>query len=201
MPSTDNVSTDTKKVNRGRPRRLDRDEGVAICEALFHAQGYDVVGIAAICDAVGVRQPALYAAYGSKARLFELVLDRYAKGPFGCFVAEQMAQADAPETALRSVLLAAADQYSSHDERRGCLALEASVNASDLSARDSATALVERTHDLITRRYALLGASDPNAWADATMLSLRGLSAQARAGAQNAALRQAVEVIAGQGAP
>lgn len=70
------------------------------------------------------------------------------------------------------------------------------MNASDATALAAVAALVTRTNDLMTERYDAMGAEDPEAWADATMVSLRGLSAQARAGAREEALCRSVEVIA-----
>ena len=196
MPSTGNVSRDTNKRGPGRPRRFDRAAGVGVAEALFHHHGYDALGIKAICDAVGVRQPALYAAYGSKAGLFEAALERYAGGPYAAFVAEAMDGATTPADALRAVLDAAARLYAADPERTGCLALEASTTASEPAARRAATELVEATRRALAARYAALGADLPEAWADATIAGMRGLSAEARAGRPPDALVAAAGVIA-----
>lgn len=196
MPSTDNIPKDTKLRVGGRPRRLDRDEGVATAEALFHAHGYDALGIKALCDAVGVRQPSLYAAYGSKADLFVAALGRYATGPYAAFVAEAVAGADTPEDAFRAVLDRAARLYAADPERKGCLAIEASSNASEPAARHAAIGLVEATRAALTTNYSALAADSPQAWADATITGMRGLSAEARAGRETDALAAAAAVIA-----
>ena len=196
MPSTNKVSEDTKKRGRGRPRRLDRAAGVAAAEALFHRHGYDGLGIVAICDAIGVRQPAMYAAYGSKAALFERALARYAAGPYATFVGESIDGATAPAGALRTVLDAAARLYASDPDRTGCLALETSTTASDPEARQAAMDLVETVRATLAARYAGLGAEHPEAWADATIVGMRGLSGEARAGRSADALVEAVEIMA-----
>lgn len=195
MPSTENVSADTNKRGPGRPRRFDRDAGAAAAEALFHRHGYDALGVKAICDAVGVRQPALYAAYGSKAGLFEVVLRRYAEGPYAAFMVAAMAEATTPAEAFRAVLDAAARLYAADPERKGCLALEASLNASEPEARQAAAELVEATRKALAVRYAELGAALPEAWADATIAGMRGLSAEARAGRPADALAAAASVL------
>ena len=196
MASTGNISNDTNKRTAGRPRRFDRAAGVATAEALFHHHGYDALGIKAICDAFGVRQPALYAAYGSKAGLFEAALGRYAEGPYAAFVAAAMEGAATPEGAFHAVLGSAAQLYATDPERTGCLALEASTNASEPAARQAAAALVEATRAALAARYAALGAAAPEAWADATIAGMRGLSAEARAGQSADALVAAASVIA-----
>jgi len=37
------------------------------------------VGLAALTDALGIRPPSFYMAFGSKAGFFERILDRYAR--------------------------------------------------------------------------------------------------------------------------
>lgn len=202
MASIDNISDDTKKRRRGRPRRLDRGEGVALAEALFHARGYDALGIKALCDAFGVRQPALYAAYGSKAELFGLALERYASSPYATFIVEALDPSTTPREALHAVLSGAARLYAADPERRGCMALEASANASDPAARQAASNLVKAVRGTLAARYAALGpgADAPEAWADATIAGMRGLSAEARMGRSADDLAAAAAVI-GHGGP
>lgn len=56
-----NIVMNDTKILCGRPARLYRADGAAIAEKLFHGIGYDdQLGVAEICDALGVRQPALY---------------------------------------------------------------------------------------------------------------------------------------------
>ncbi|TDK28817.1 TetR/AcrR family transcriptional regulator, partial [Rhizobium deserti] len=58
----------TKNIRpRGRPRRFDPDQGIAVAQRLFHARGYDAVSVADLTDALGINPPSLYSAYGSKA--------------------------------------------------------------------------------------------------------------------------------------
>jgi TetR/AcrR family transcriptional repressor for divergent bdcA len=195
VPSTDNISKDTKSRPRGRPRRLDREDGVALAEALFHRHGYDALGIKALCDAVGVRQPALYAAYGSKAELFGLTLARYAAGPYAAFIADAVEGATTPSEALQAVLAGAARLYAADPERTGCMALEASAHASEPAARSAASELVETARGSLATRYAALGADRPGAWADATIVGMRGLSTEARTGRSADDLAAAAAVI------
>src|SRR5690606_38817303 len=70
----------TKNISRprGRPRRFDPEQAVAIAQQLFHARGYDAVSIAELTEALGINPPSFYAAFGNKASLYARVLDRYA---------------------------------------------------------------------------------------------------------------------------
>ena len=69
------------KIRKRRPA-FDREEGVAIAQGLFHERGYDAVGVADLCDALGIVAPSLYAAYGSKAELFNRAMKRYVETDF-----------------------------------------------------------------------------------------------------------------------
>ena len=44
---------DTEKIcKRGRPRAFDREAALATASTLFHAHGYEGVGVAALADAI-----------------------------------------------------------------------------------------------------------------------------------------------------
>lgn len=44
---------------------------------LFVAQGYDAVGVQAICDAAGITKPTLYHYFGNKRGLLEAIMDTW----------------------------------------------------------------------------------------------------------------------------
>ena len=48
------ITSDTKN-GRGRPALLERTAGAAVAETLFHREGYDQLGIAALCAANALR--------------------------------------------------------------------------------------------------------------------------------------------------
>ncbi|MFQ6550441.1 TetR/AcrR family transcriptional regulator [Aestuariibius sp. 2305UL40-4] len=189
-----NISSDTKR-SRGRPARLGRGEGAAIAERLFHRDGYDQLGVAALCDALGVRQPALYRVFGSKAGLFEAALERYASGPFASFVPEEAARSQTPADLTRKVLSTSADIYTDDPDRRGCLALETAYGSADNEARQAAKVLVDQTRRFLTEKFTSLGARDAEASANAVILAMRGLSSEARAGRSKVELQKAVEAL------
>lgn len=73
------VSATTKPTKRAKRPAFDREQGVAVAQALFHARGYDAVGVAELTQALNILPPSLYAAYGSKVDLYERTLRRYAE--------------------------------------------------------------------------------------------------------------------------
>lgn len=62
---------------RGRPREFDREE--ALCKALklFWEQGYMQTTMIQLCQAMDIKSPSLYCAFGSKADLFLEALHYY----------------------------------------------------------------------------------------------------------------------------
>ncbi len=68
------------KPRGGRPRGFDREAALATAMELFWRHGYEGVSIGDLTEAIGIAPPSLYAAFGSKARLYKEVLDRYATG-------------------------------------------------------------------------------------------------------------------------
>jgi AcrR family transcriptional regulator len=64
-----------------RPREFDTDEAIDRALSVFWANGYDGSSIADITSTLGITPSSLYAAFGSKAGLFEAVTDRYFDGP------------------------------------------------------------------------------------------------------------------------
>ncbi|MEY8772720.1 TetR/AcrR family transcriptional regulator [Erwinia sp. ACCC 02193] len=58
---------------------FDRKAGVATAQALFHEHGYHAVSIADLTEALNIKPPSVYAAFGSKIGLYEQSLARYAR--------------------------------------------------------------------------------------------------------------------------
>ena len=62
---------------RGRPRCFDLDEALDRSLLLFWEKGFQNTSLDEIAQAVGVKKPSLYAAFGDKEMLFLKVLQRY----------------------------------------------------------------------------------------------------------------------------
>src|SRR5438128_8822547 len=66
---------------RGRPRSFDREKALAAAMEVFWRKGYEGASLDDLTKAMGLNKPSLYGAFGDKAGLFRMVLDRYAEGP------------------------------------------------------------------------------------------------------------------------
>lgn len=165
---------------RGRPRRFDVDDALMTGQALFHAKGYDAVGIAELTDAIGIRSPSFYAAFGSKAAYFQRILTRYEAVTVPT---DAIPEDDRPvDEVLADLFVFAAHAYSADSTARGCLVIETLRASSDLQiltmVRSMAEARSKRLRELIGRSYPhAVQAVD-----DFVFSALSGLSACARQG-------------------
>src|SRR5690348_16822538 len=64
---------------RGRPRTFDRDQAILAAARLFWRYGYSGTSTRTLTEALGISTSSLYAAFGTKADLFEESVRRYAE--------------------------------------------------------------------------------------------------------------------------
>jgi len=164
------------KVRKRRPA-FDREEGVAIAQGLFHERGYDAVGVADLCDALGIVAPSLYAAYGSKAELFNRAMKRYVETDFLPLKDILTADGD-PAEALTDLFVRATEQYTRHNRWKGCLITEG-MAADDETARMMAAELAKGGRDIISNYIREHHAKDTERVTDYVLMTLRGLSSYA----------------------
>ena len=63
----------------GRPREFDRDVALQEAMLVFWRKGFLATSMNDLCDAMGIRSPSLYAAFGSKEALYIEAVGHYAK--------------------------------------------------------------------------------------------------------------------------
>ncbi|WP_285424559.1 TetR/AcrR family transcriptional regulator [Pseudomonas sp. efr-133-TYG-103a] len=169
----------TDKIRQRRPA-FDREAGVAIAQAMFHEHGFDAVSLSDLIEAMDIKPPSFYAAYGSKAQLFEKAMLRYASQnalPLDKLLAPDRTVPDA----LAGLLVAAAKQYAKDSVLRGCMITEG-LRADDEVAREMAQALANEGIKVI-REYLDQALPDKaQCLSDYLTITLRGLSAAACTG-------------------
>jgi TetR/AcrR family transcriptional repressor for divergent bdcA len=191
------IVSDIKKAQgRGRPRGFDPEAAVATAQILFQERGYDGVGVADIGKALGITPPSFYNAFGSKAALFDKVLDRYAGG-FGQFVPDALAGGGVA-AAVERVLGDAARLYARKDGIAGCLVLDGARGSGDADARALTAQRMAQSHAMIAARIAEEFPARAEELASVVVIALKGLSAAASDGASAGELA-AFARVAGEG--
>ncbi len=172
--------TTKKSRPAGRPRRFDPEKAVAIAQKLFHERGYDAVGVADITRALGINPPSFYAAFGSKAQLYDRVLDRYACT--GAIPLQDFLRTDRPVAeGLAALLEEAARRYAADADAPGCLVLE-STRCTDQGAREAAGEFQITAEEAIRAFIADRYPDEAERLTDFVSTTMTGLSAKARSG-------------------
>ncbi|PGH57943.1 TetR family transcriptional regulator [Azospirillum palustre] len=172
---------------RGRRRSFDVDEAVETAMRLFHARGYDAVGVAELGAELGIKPPSFYAAFGSKAGLFERALKRYAAGEANIFARAQAEGGGMAEVIERTLLLAAR-LYPERDGVAGCLVLDGARNSADPEASALARTMSKAGVSAIRDFIATEQPERADALADFVAITMKGMSAAARDGMGEEAL-------------
>ncbi len=168
------------KRSRGRPRQFDPEHAVAIAQDLFHSRGYDDVTVADVTDALGIKTPSFYSAFGSKAGLFSRVIERY--GDHGAVPLADLLRSDrSVSEALAAVLEDAAGRYAADPATPGCIVLEG-CSSNDPEARTSARAAHAAAERMIRDYIADRHPAEADALTEYVSTVMLGLSAKARLG-------------------
>jgi AcrR family transcriptional regulator len=185
----------------GRPRAFDANQAVAAVLPIFMAKGYEGATFGELVAAMGINPPSFYAAFGSKEKLFERVIDLYAEQGAG-IVAEALA-APTAFAVLERVLRKTADADTDPARPGGCLFVQGALTCSDkaggiraqLAARRQALQPV-----LAARLREAASAGDDSVTGDPEKVArfvstvIQGLAVQAASGADRNALHEAVEI-------
>src|SRR5580658_5194846 len=89
----------------GRPRAFDRDEALEAAMLLFWRKGFAAASMNDLCDAMGLRSPSLYAAFGSKEALYLEAVGHYVEVQ-GSAVWDKLAEAATARAGVESLLMA-----------------------------------------------------------------------------------------------
>jgi AcrR family transcriptional regulator len=121
-----------------RPREFDDTAAVEAAMDTFWTKGYEATSTADLCARTGLGRGSLYNAFGSKRALYEAAVRRYTELGH----AEQLdilRGPGSPTDRLRALLTWVIDTDLSAPQRRGCLAINASVEAAGRSEQIAAT--------------------------------------------------------------
>ncbi|MFI9814358.1 TetR/AcrR family transcriptional regulator [Saccharothrix variisporea] len=112
----------------GRPREFDDAAVVDAAMEVFWSKGYESTSTEDLCARTGLGRGSLYNAYGSKHGLYERALRRYAEVGFSA-QAEILNGPGGVKQRLRALMVAVIDTDLGDPVKRGCLAVNAAVDA------------------------------------------------------------------------
>jgi AcrR family transcriptional regulator len=111
----------------GRPRGFDRDAALEAAMLLFWRKGFAATSMNDLCDAMGVRSPSLYAAFGSKEALYLEAIEHYVQTQ-GPPVWDKLAEGATARAGIENLLIAATEILpKSRATPAGCMAMLAAV--------------------------------------------------------------------------
>ena len=181
---------------RGRPRAFDRDAVLATAAHTFWRLGYEGASVADLTAAMGITPQSLYAAFGSKARLYHEALAWYRR-ELGAFTAQALEGGGDAIAGLERVLRESAVQFTQPDRPRGCMISTAILTCAveNRAVADHVAALRGATLGLIEERIArgiaegqVRADTDAGALARFVGAVIQGMSVQAGDGASTAEL-------------
>lgn len=174
----------------GRPREFDRSQALAKARDAFWARGFEGVSMSDLVEALGLASARIYAAFGSKERLFREAVALY-DAEEGGFATRALAAEPTARGAIERVLRDAVETYTRKDRPGGCMVVAAGTNCTrenDGVAEWLAELRRQRTASLIARleraqtEGELPSHVDVQAAGDHFATVLHGLSVQARDG-------------------
>lgn len=95
---------------------------------LFWRKGYEATSMNDLCDAMGVRSPSLYAAFGSKEALYLEAAEHYVR-TFGPPVWDRLEEGDTARAGVEKFLIAGTERLpKSRTVPAGCMATLAAIS-------------------------------------------------------------------------
>ncbi|NPD69338.1 TetR/AcrR family transcriptional regulator (plasmid) [Lichenicola cladoniae] len=185
----------------GRPREFDREVALDAAMHLFWRKGFESASMTELCDAMRIRSPSLYAAYGSKEALYLEAINRYA-ATVGAALWSRLDDAESARAGVENMLMAAADMLpESADGPAGCMAMLAALSddwpqAITDAARQMRDGSLERLRAHLAAGVMdgeLPIGADVDGTARLFLGIYQGMAAQAKDGASSQQLRKVAE--------
>ncbi|WP_120634582.1 TetR/AcrR family transcriptional regulator [Ruegeria sp. EL01] len=109
-----------KMAGRGRPRKFDRSEALNLAMNLFWQRGYDGTSLINLEETLSLKAPSIYAAFGSKEKLFCEAVERYLETD-GAIIAKAIEEAPTGFEAAQALLYVSARVFCRKDKPWGCM--------------------------------------------------------------------------------
>ena len=185
---------------RGRPRKFDEAEVLALARDAFWDNGYAATSVDDLAAATGLNRPSLYAAFGDKHALYLRALGENVAWSVGGI--RQRLQGDGPlrETLTSFLTEAAESTLAGASGARGCFVVCTAVTEAvrDAETRAIAAGYVAEVDAVFEERFRrssgeLSSGVDPATAAAVASGMLQTLAIRARTGSDRDALAQVVK--------
>jgi AcrR family transcriptional regulator len=123
--------TITKAACVGRPRGFDIDLALEQALNVFWRHGYEGTSLNELTEAMGIKKPSLYAAFGNKEQLFLKAIDLYENRPDSLFNTAFKHQHVAD--VVGGLLLGAAAKFTDCSHPQGCALINSTLSCSEAS--------------------------------------------------------------------
>jgi TetR/AcrR family transcriptional regulator, copper-responsive repressor len=187
---------------RGRPREFDRDKALRAAQRVFWDRGYEGTSISALTEAMGIGSPSLYAAFGSKAKLFMEATDLYLAED-AAEPCRQLESGASTREAVEAMLRSNADLFTGCDGPAGCMLTRAVSTCPDDDPELQAYlahSVEQRIHDVEARLERGAADGDPLPCLDLRSLAefidavVEGMAVRSMEGASRASLYRIVDI-------
>jgi AcrR family transcriptional regulator len=112
----------------GRPREFNREAALEAAMVVFWRKGFAAASMNDLCDAMGIRSPSLYAAFGGKESLYLEAIQHYVR-TIGPPVWGKLGEETTARASVEQLLLAGAESLpESETTPSGCMAMLGAVS-------------------------------------------------------------------------
>lgn len=186
-----------------RPRAFDETTALEQARGAFWRTGYAATTMDDIARATGLGKGSLYAAFGGKRELYELVFTDWCERILTRARAELSGPDDTACARLADYVRAMTEEVAGDTGHLGCLLAKTAAELSgvDQAVADRCAATINGVHAVLVesvtaaqRAGDLDPAVDPHALAAHVLVVLRGVEAVGKAGAGAATLRAATDI-------
>jgi AcrR family transcriptional regulator len=187
---------------RGRPREFDREKALTDAMLLFWRKGFHATSLRDLGDALDIRMPSLYAAFGSKEALYVEAVGLYMQVTRN-LLWQHLKSGERAHEAIRQLLLATANELTNRDAHPGgCMVtfattdedMPADVIAAIQQARQDWLDAIRERLDAAVAEGELPPSADVNALSRFYFSIVQSTGIQAHDGVSYAELASVIEI-------
>lgn len=174
----------------GRPRSFDRDAALKKAMHVFWAKGFEGTTMMDLVEAIGVKAPSVYAAFGNKDAIFEesiaLYLNIIAEGPLRELKGEDVFKA------VENSLCSSIELFTSPENPSSCLIMSGAINCAPENKRHEEKLkqhrqlykdVVKERFDLALKNGQLKSSTNVTTLAEYVLTVVQGFAIRAKDGA------------------